>query len=129
MSNNPTDSNPIDLSRLNREIGNLRSWFGHLNADKQDKYSPQMDYINQSIEKILNNHPITQDHAKWTQNKANETTVAVSALYNKVIPLLAEFKGLGGTLKRVAVDEELKSVLEGIRKREARKRVNYRTKL
>ena len=54
-----------------------------------------MDYINQSIEKILNNHPISQDHAKWTQNKANETTVAVSALYNEVIPLLAEFKGLG----------------------------------
>ena len=95
MSTYQTDSTPIDLPRLEKEIGALIYWFDSLDADKQKKYSAQMDYINQSIEKILNNHPISQDHAKWTQNKANETTVAVSALYNEVIPLLAEFKGLG----------------------------------
>lgn len=54
-----------------------------------------MDDINQSIKKILNNNPISQDHAKWTQKMADQTTVAVSALYDKVTPLLAEFKGLG----------------------------------
>lgn len=69
-------------------------WFGTLDAATRDKYSAQIDEINQSIERIRKIPPTSQDHATQMQKQADKTTADVSALSNKVIPLLDTFKQL-----------------------------------
>ena len=97
MSNYSTNSTPIDLPRLEKEIATLIYWFDSLDADNKKKYSAQMDEIKQSIEEIRKNGTsVVQDHVTRLQDKVNYTAAAVSALSKIVIPLIVEFKNLRG---------------------------------
>jgi septation ring formation regulator EzrA len=97
MSNYPTDSTPINLPRLEKEIDTLIYWFDSLDADKKKNYSAKMDEIKQSIEEIRKNGTsVVQDYVTRLQDKVNYTAAAVSALSKIVIPLIAELKNVRG---------------------------------